>query len=595
MNRLACRYSFPILMLLAGNASAIGLGELRGQPALGDRIRLEISLLGAEKVHLDPACFRLVQPSSNGDLPWLKKAGLSVRKGTPPVLEIRSEVPLREPVLQIGVYIGCGHEVSREYVVMASPAGTVATPMVEPGRAGADVAPPTLSEVTQPAPPRAKKFVPREAEVPSRIVPRKPEKRPAGAALPDRLMLSDGTGLGEPSLRLSTALLAGTPEAKESQREILRLEYRMLMAMNEQAVSQMAAAEKLRNMEGMLGELQQRATDFAQRVEKDSTIAVGSAPNAAAQPPGQGSPAPAQNVPAQPAPKNQAVVGGEAGHSATSWGFYGALLGALLGLAGWYGWRRYRDQTIADGESDALIHVPEVKVDPKRVEEHEEPGGIDLPFEPVAMGMPMQVDVPLESAGENQAESSVAPAQAPARGNDSVMSINATTLDEHFEANPVMELADIMLSFGRVKGAAQALQEFIDNNPQEALQPWIRLMDVYRMAGMRAEFENVARNLNQHFNVEVQSWDEGRSEIEIAQAESAVEQPIAPRPQCLEDLPRLMNMVLTLWEGGDVVGYLYQLLRDNRGGQRSGFALPVVEDILFLIELKETANRMEVA
>lgn len=183
-------------MLLAGNASAIGLGELRGQPALGDRIRLEISLLGAEKVHLDPACFRLVQPSSNGDLPWLKKAGLSVRKGTPPVLEIRSEVPLREPVLQIGVYIGCGHEVSREYVVMASPAGTVATPMVEPGRAGADVAPPTLSEVTQPAPPRAKKFVPREAEVPSRIVPRKPEKRPAGAALPDRLMLSDGTGLG---------------------------------------------------------------------------------------------------------------------------------------------------------------------------------------------------------------------------------------------------------------------------------------------------------------------------------------------------------------------------------------------------------------
>jgi hypothetical protein len=34
-------------------------------------------------------------------------------------------------------------------------------------------------------------------------------------------------------------------------------------------------------------------------------------------------------------------------------------------------------------------------------------------------------------------------------------------------------------------------------------------MDVYRMAGMRAEFENVARNLNMHFNVEVQSWDDG--------------------------------------------------------------------------------------
>jgi hypothetical protein len=175
------------------------------------------------------------------------------------------------------------------------------------------------------------------------------------------------------------------------------------------------------------------------------------------------------------------------------------------------------------------------------------------------------------------------------------MSINATTLDEHFEVNPVMELADIMLSFGRVKGAAQALQEFIDNNPQEALQPWIRLMDVYRMAGMRAEFENVARNLNQHFNVEVQSWEQGSGQLEIVPMDNADVPPVAPRPQCLEDLPRLMNTAVELWKEGDVVGYLYQLLRDNRGGQRAGFALPVVEDILFLIELKETANRMEAA
>ena len=42
-------------------------------------------------------------------------------------------------------------------------------------------------------------------------------------------------------------------------------------------------------------------------------------------------------------------------------------------------------------------------------------------------------------------------------------------------------------------------------------------------------------------------------------------------------------MVVDLWASGDVIGfYLYQLLRDNRGGQRQGFALPVVDDILFL-------------
>ena len=205
------------------------------------------------------------------------------------------------------------------------------------------------------------------------------------------------------------------------------------------------------------------------------------------------------------------------------------------------------------------------------------------------MGMPMQVDFDL--LGQTHPETVVEPVEpAKAPVPDSVLSINATTLDEHFEANPVMELADIMLSFGRVKGAAQALQEFIDHNPQEALQPWIRLMDVYRMAGMRAEFEQVARNLNQHFNVEVQSWEGGAAALGDLLAENVSS---GPRPQSLEDMPRLMNAVLDLWESGDVVGYLYQLLRDNRGGQRQGFALPVVDDILFLIELKETANRME--
>ena len=115
-------------------------------------------------------------------------------------------------------------------------------------------------------------------------------------------------------------------------------------------------------------------------------------------------------------------------------------------------------------------------------------------------------------------------------------------------------------------------------------------MDVYRMAGMRAEFESVARNLNLQFNVEVQTWDEAQGADGTT---SGGERPIAPRPQSLEDLPRLMNTIVDIWSTGDVVGYLYQLLRDNRGGQRTGFALPVVEDVLFLIELKETANRME--
>jgi len=34
-------------------------------------------------------------------------------------------------------------------------------------------------------------------------------------------------------------------------------------------------------------------------------------------------------------------------------------------------------------------------------------------------------------------------------------------------------------------------------------------------------------------------------------------------------------------------------LRDNRGGTRIGFSLPVINDILFLIDLKEIARASE--
>ena len=572
---------------------------MRGQPILGEPIRLQVTLLGVEKQKLDAACFRLVQPASSDGLPWLRKAALVVRGGNSPLLEIRSEMPLREPIMQMTLLLSCGHEISKDYIIMASPSvarenGPFAASV--PQEVVATDGVPKLPEqrpfrIRPPAPPKVD-------DVPERLAPRKMSRRASTVALPDRLVLAgdDGAPAGEPSLRIATELLTATV-AKESQREILRLEYRMLMALHEQAASQMATAEKLRNMEGTLAELQARAAEFAQRVERDGAQQAGATPLA---PPSVPAPIdgrlPETNPPPPPAVRQtppSAVVTDD-----PPWGVYGAALGIMLGLGGWFAWRRYRDarEDVETGAQYLSLPVPEMRVDPVRVEESPQSGEIDLHVEPVATAARVDVDLDLDLGGGSAPEPVAVERPAdvvPARGPDSVMSISATTLDEHFEANPVMELADIMLSFGRVKGAAQALQEFIDHNPEEALQPWIRLMDVYRMAGMRSEFETVARNLNQHFNVEVQSWDSApasfdpeRTEFDRADLEIA-------RPQSLEDMPRLMNTVLDQWADGDVVGYLYQLLRDNRGGQRQGFALPVVEDILFLIELKETANRME--
>jgi hypothetical protein len=266
----------------------------------------------------------------------------------------------------------------------------------------------------------------------------------------------------------------------------------------------------------------------------------------------------------------------------SEWSLYGVLIGVALGLAGWLGWRSYeqRRQQRNVGDFPLLSTDPLAEDGDGRPAEAKVHGEVDISFDSAEEHSTTHVDLELEGGGETSA-GNLLQAEAPrAVLRNSAMSITEAAVGEHFEANPVMELADIMLSFGRVKGAAQALREYIDSNPQEALQPWIRLMDVYRMAGMRDEFEEVGRNLNQHFNIEVQRWETVRA-------------PDVPSAESIEEMPRIMSMISELWWTGDVVGYLYQLLRDNRGGKRAGFALPLVEEILFLIELKETSNRIE--
>lgn len=565
MNLTLLRSIF-LLALLGSPLSAVaaGLGELRGQPVLGERLRVEIDIIGADRRYPEASCFRLVRPSANNDLPSLQAASLSVRGSKVPVLEIRSTAILRDPVMQIGIQLGCGYEISRDYVLLAMPAQE---------SVGGPVLPSVVAEAVAPSiepPPRraGRRALPRDADnPPPRLTPRRAEK-PTRVPV-DRLMLSGGGGAAEQMLQMATELgsLRGGLAASEAQRDILRLEFRVLMALGEQADTQLATAEKLRNMEATLSELQARAAAFAGRVEQ-----------------GTGAPV-APPLPAVVAPVP--VAAAEAGQGLISeWSLYGVLIGIALGLAGWLGWRSYEQRRRQRDDGD----FPLLSVDPLRTAEADGSSGqrmhgeVDISFDAVDGHSTTRVDLELEGAGENAAGQPLQVASPRPVVRNSAMSIAEATVGEHFEANPVMELADIMLSFGRVKGAAQALREYIDNNPQEALQPWIRLMDVYRMAGMRSEFEEVARNLNQHFNVEVQHWDAGPN------AGPAADQ---ARPDSLEELPRIMSMIGDLWWTGDVVGYLYQLLRDNRGGKRAGFALPLVEEILFLIELKETSNRIE--
>lgn len=509
------------LAALTGEAAALGLGELRGAPALGERPRMEVDILGGDRLATDPGCYQLRRPSSNSGLPWLKEGTLSVRSGKPPVLVIRSHLPINDPLFEVAIHISCGYDMTREFVVAVSPPSSSALKAPSELPKAAPAPAPAVRRAAAPVQPAAKMTPPPPA-----------------------------TGL---------AAEAKAPAAADAGKPVGMVP----------AEGAAAADDKIKSMEAKVGELQQRAAELTQKIEQTGMQGQVPAEAKPAEPAAAPVPAPAP-APAAPSP---AIDKGT-----TNWPLYSALIGAVLLIAGWLSWRGRKDK-----ESAGADIAPAIVVDPRRRGEREEQGGGALDVEPAKMAMPLKLDIQQQ------------PVKAPVRPQDSMMSIAAASVDEHFESNPVMELAEIMLSFGRVKGAAQALQEYIDANPQEAVKPWMRLLEVYRMGGMKAEFEKVAGELNKHFNVQVTPWDEGTTgsaagvDVVLDAGKPAGEGVVAG----VEGMPHVVGEIVGRWESGGVVDYMDRLLRDNRGGTRNGFPLPVVADLLFLIELKEYSNQLD--
>jgi pilus assembly protein FimV len=160
---------------------------------------------------------------------------------------------------------------------------------------------------------------------------------------------------------------------------------------------------------------------------------------------------------------------------------------------------------------------------------------------------------------------STAPANAPAPGKGKEISLS--------EGDSLIELAEIMLSFGRVRGAADTLAQYIEENSPANIQPWLMLLDLYRRSSMPAEFENLAQRISQRFNVQAPVW--GDSE--------------GPQPglKSLEDYAHVAGRVTSLWPTQDAMNLLNELVHENRGGARAGFPLEVIEEIVLLMHLLE--------
>ena len=118
-------------------------------------------------------------------------------------------------------------------------------------------------------------------------------------------------------------------------------------------------------------------------------------------------------------------------------------------------------------ESSDVLTRPEPLVDPQRRGKRRS-RRCRFRVEPEVLGTSSPVDLPSIPEGEAPAPP-VQVQPAPRNNLDLAFSVSRQR-STSTEVNPVMELAEIMLSFGRVKGCP-ALQEYIDQSPKEALQP----------------------------------------------------------------------------------------------------------------------------
>ena len=288
MKRFATRvyWTATALAFSASSSFAVGLGELKGDAFLGEAPKFQIELLGADKPFLDPGCYKLVRPTGDDGLPWLKKGTFSVRTGTSPVLELKAAEALNAPVVNIAVLVGCGQDVVRQYAVL---------PMPRDAR--------TLA-INSPVAPVV-------AALPSDLENGRFSKQGRSASLPKPQPASTQAE--------NKAALAPVPPSKP------------FPASGPDAGQDAAEKEKIRQMEAAVGELQQKATDLAQKIEETSKPA---------DPSGE-QPKPVTDAVPAVASAEKAVKPALASNSGSStWSIWAAIAGALVALLAVM-WRRH--------------------------------------------------------------------------------------------------------------------------------------------------------------------------------------------------------------------------------------------------------------
>lgn len=585
-----CGAAIPLgfaLSICAQSVAALGLGDLTLESGLGQPLRAHVALIAAPDEELPAAsCFRLAGEQGGADMPRLSRARLSIEKRADgPRLTIRAAQPVNEPILMVGIQVRCGLDLERDYTLLPEPVAAAPELPVAAAPAGARAPrserPPmttgqwmaasgeTLQSIAEALYPDSPRMQRRFVRAVSRANPGLFEGKDAAT-----MALAEGTRLNVPSLReLSVperrtaepdireaapaqvkprpaAPAQGEPGAgtdrlrigavpPESARasgpagsqDLQAREKRLMAAMEDMTAMELSMADRIVRMERAVAGLR------AAIEEADRQIEAASAPQA------QGAGKPAAKLPAALPAASPQSAREPASERAGDQGPRAWWLAAALGLAGVWGLLVWRRRAAAKAAQPGPEAAP-VQESPTRFESVDIPITEPLPARPAAKSSPPATPVSMAREEEHVVE-----------------------VAEHGSA---AELAEIMLAFGQSEDAMRNLSDFVAANPQQLVGPWMKMLQVYRGAGMRKEFEALASRLHKMFNFAVVAW--------AGAASKAI-------PQQLEEYPHVIARLQEVWGRREALDYLVHLVTDNRNGTRFGFSVPVIQEILLLISL----------
>jgi hypothetical protein len=573
--------------LAPGIGHAIGFGEIALQSRIGEALRAEVPILAKGDEPQLTACFSIA-PMRGADLPVITAAKTRlIRRGQGYVLQIFGSKPINEPIFAIAVQAGCGYDVIRDYVLIPE------APFMLAEAIPSSYAPP----VTTGKPAKATEWHARagetlvdiaDAQAPRNLAERQRLIAALQRANPDLspdIPLDDGTvvripkrtqGSAPPRNAASRPAAASTTDNSPPPRKPSPPRAKATTPPASKGVDQLrlgAAPEDVKPREKQSAEWQsQAATEermlklettlhlLAQEVEKmDQALDLAAKAIEA-----QGKLASAQALPAtQPAETPRISAPPLPTHAPQKTNWLELLISAALGAGISIGLARYfgRRPSSPDEELSPITHSAHPGNPPTAAEavkpfKISEVVNTDVdeappppPPPPVEPQLPIY-DGPLDVALE------------PAI-------VDIATQDEY----SVLDLAEIMLAFGRVRGAADTLAEYVDQNLPRSIQPWSMLLDLYRRGGMRQEFESLAEKMRSRFNASIPVWSDADTPISGLKA--------------LEDYPHIIQKTTTQWGTQACLDYLLGLISDTRAGQRNGFPLEVVEEIVLLMRILE--------